>query len=319
VDGDRLSAATATARRAHGSRAALIALGLVLALPVAAAPSSPPAHDRLASPFAAELAAARARDPAAFARVAAARRRLAEGAPGGRRAAVTTLALRRQGAAEIWPLIAAVEEATAAPATAGTEVEVELGLVEALGAVRDPRARPALEGWLARHRGDARRTRAGAAALGRIGDDAAVAALLDLAAREPDDLALLAGLGECRRLAVAEHLARQLAAGPDPARARVVVRALRDVAAARVWQTPAVRASGEGDAVRSLAVDALLAAAVSAAPPLREDLAQALVAVDHPATAARLAAARAEGDGPARAALDALSAAMARLSRLARR
>jgi len=309
----------ATARRGRGSRAALLALGLALSLPVAAAPSSPAVLARVPAPFEAEVVAARARDPAAFARVTAAQRRLAEGAPGGRRAATATLALRRQGVAEIWPLVAAVAEATSAPASGGTEVEIELGLVEALGASRDPRARPALEAWLARHRGDPRRTRAGAAALGRLGDDAAVVALLDLAARAPDDLALLSGLGECRRLPVAEHLARALAASPDPARARVVVRALRDVAGARVWRTPAVRASGEGDAVRSLAVDALLAAAFTASPALSGDLAQALVAIDHPETAARLAAARSRAGGRARTELDDLSDAMSRLVRLARR
>ncbi len=309
----------ASARRGGGSRAALLALGFALSLPVAAAPSSPPVVAPAAPSFAAEVAAARARDPAAFARVASARRRLAEGAPGGRRAATTTLALRRQGAAEIWPLIAAVEAATAAPASGGTEVEVELGLVEALGASRDPRARPALAAWLGRHRGDPRRTRAGAAALGRLGDDAAVAALLDLAARAPEDLALLAGLGECRRLPVAEYLVQALAAGPDAERARVLARALRDVAAARVWQTPAVRASGEGDAVRALAVDALLAAAVAASPALRDELARALVAIDHPETAARLAAARSRVAPQLRTELDALADAMARLVRLVRR
>ncbi|MBN2193272.1 MAG: HEAT repeat domain-containing protein [Polyangiaceae bacterium] len=304
-------------RGVSSSRALLTGVGLALALPVAAAPSSVPPRTATSFPISVEIAAARSRDPASFERFRAARRKLADGEADPRRAAQTALVFRGSGGA-LWPLVEAVEEATSAPATRRADVEVELGVVEALGSARDPRALPALTNWLTRCRGDPRRTRAGVAAIGRIGDDAAVDLLLALADERPDDAAVFAGLGECRRARVAERLGRDLRVTSDPAQARILVRSLRDVASARVWSTRAVRESGEGEAVRTVAVGALLDAAGFATPALCNDIAMALVAIDHPSTARWFAELRARGTTAERSALDAVAGTMARLARLAR-
>jgi hypothetical protein len=302
---------------------ALLFGGLALAVPVAAAPvPSAASRSQPARPgLAAALAAARSSDPEGFSRLAAARERLVAGEADPRRAARTTLALRSAGERGLWPLLAAVDGAIDQPATAEVEVEVEVGAVEALGSLRDARAVPTLAAWLERHRDDPRRVRAGVAAIGRIGDDEAVDTLLAAAAsaRAPADLPVLQGLGECRRAPIATFLARTLRGTTEPTRARIVVRALRDVAGARVWTTPVVAASGEGEAVRETAAEVLVDFALTCPPSLRSDVARALVAVDHPAGAVRIAEVRARGTPAEVAATRALTDAMDRITRFTRR
>lgn len=296
-------------------------LGLVLALPVAASPASgplvpPPREGAAAAPFAAEIAAARAQDPEAFSQLRAARARLAEGTDPARLPAHAALTFRGAEGADFWALVAAVGDDAAAPA--GSAAAVELGLVEALGARRDPRSLPVLEAWLSRHQDEPRRRRAGVVAIGRVGTDAAVDLRLRLAAERPDDLALLGALGECRRPRIAVHLAAELASSEAPARTRAAVRALRDLAAARIWATRALRESGEAEAVRRPAMEALVAAIGRVERRSRDDIALALVAIAHPATPARLADMAARGGPAERAALAEVGASMAAVERFAR-
>lgn len=122
-----------------------------------------------------------------------------------------------------------------------------VGMLDAVGALRDPRARPVLESVLAHAQSDATR-RAAAGALGRV-CDAGAAEQLIAAAAGPSGLPVLEALGHCRRPEVGAALARELA-NHDRHRTWLVARALADLGNVRGDADDALRASAAATLVR---------------------------------------------------------------------
>jgi len=159
-----------------------------------------------------------------------------------------------------------------------------VSLLEALGSLRDARSAPVLEAILKGKDRDPALLRAAAVALGRLGSDSAARTLIRLA-RAPDaDLAVLVpALGQCRRLVAARALAAMLRkAGKRPSRDALVVAALGQVGNAWAWQTPAVTRSGEGEATRKLASEALVSAYPALDAATQKKAVKALKLVGHP-------------------------------------
>jgi len=224
-----------------------------------------------------------------------------------------TRELKALGPRALMPMIEALAFDVHAPADlpATASAALRLGLIEAVGIIRDARAIPVLAQLVAPGR-DVDTTRAGAEALSRIGTDDALAILSRTAADartapgSARERAVLAGLHDCRREAAAKLLASRLDATIDSATARVVVRSLGGVANAWAWKTMTSQAELPG--VRTRASTALVRAFVGHAEDaeVREAAAKALLVVDDPATPVLLAKARSTAPPPVIALIDEL-------------
>jgi HEAT repeat protein len=189
---------------------------------------------------------------------------------------------------------------------------LRFGLVEAVGLLRDPRSRGVLTAILDKS-GDYHVVRAAAEALGRLGDDASAKHLAKLARRSgPKQLAVLNGIGECRRPFAADALANLAASKPkDEAVARSLIRALGGVGNAWAWQTPELKKTGEGAKVRATAAKALLGLFLHYRGDLRKRAESAILVVDDPSTPTLIANAKQGASRELIAALDALAARVA--------
>ncbi|MDB4934785.1 MAG: hypothetical protein JWP87_1757 [Labilithrix sp.] len=173
---------------------------------------------------------------------------------------------------------------------------LRVGLIEAVGIVRDARAVPVLARIALRER-DVDTTHASADALGRIGTDEAFTALvtaLDAAdAATPNGervQALLAGVGSSRRVDGTKLLAKRLDAHPDTATAKAAVKALGVAGNAWAWKTLASRT--DEATVRELAARALVKAYLSYGGEVRTAATNALLVVDDAHTSAIVTEAR---------------------------
>ncbi len=182
-----------------------------------------------------------------------------------------------------------------------------VGLVEAVGSLRDGRAAPVLFAVVDAPEMSTDLVRAAASALGKLGTDAAAQRLVALAKKEgPKQKGVLAGMGDCRRRVVAEALASALLAHPDAETATIVARSLGDVGSAWAWKTPVIAASGEESVVRAAAAEALVASYLRYEGEARVAIGKAVLMVDHASTPS-LAEAQKRGARPGdQAALDAL-------------
>jgi hypothetical protein len=259
-------------------------------------PNTPSTQPNLPAPnpldtLRAQIEATRAADPTAFEAVDAVRASV-PGIDSRRRGhhATITPSLKTLGTRALHPMLALILDPAArqdADWNDRQKLTLVVGLIEAVGMLRDPAALSALTPLLAPQAStqDAAITQAAAEAIGRIGtDDAAnlLAKHLDALSASPTaDLtylhALLAGTGDCRRIATAEALARVAQTTPNLDTALVLARALRDIGNAQAWKTPAVAASGEAASVQRIAVDALNALSLRFDDPLlRERISTAL-------------------------------------------
>jgi hypothetical protein len=181
-------------------------------------------------------------------------------------------------------------------------------LVEAVGKRRDQRAEPVLRAVLERGPEDYLVVQAAAGAYGKLVTDP-VAGKLIAWSKVPGDkqLAILSGMGHCRRKVVAQRLAEVLAQVPDVAVARVLARSLARVGSAWAWKTPTAQHTDEADAVRLIAAESLVNAFPTYGQEVRGMLTKAILVVDHPDTLAMIEAAKAGVSGSAQAALDELA------------
>jgi hypothetical protein len=158
-----------------------------------------------------------------------------------------------------------------------------MGLVEAVGSRRDPRAAAVLE-TICRHpdtEPDLLTT--AAAALGKLETDAAASALVELSrAGGVREQAVLAGMGTCRRRVVAERLTEALRVPSGRDAFPAISRSLAIVANGPVWRAGLVRHPEEGAEIRQLATHALLAAYVAGDENDRRELTTALLVVNDP-------------------------------------
>ena len=132
-----------------------------------------------------------------------------------------------------------------------------VGLLFAVGRQRNPAARAVLEHVVTTET-DVEILTSAAEALGKLQDEEAAKVLIEQSVGvTPRALAILRGMGQCRRLVMAEHLAKRSVAATG-LEAENTVAALREVGNSWAWTTDVVSKSGEGDAVRSRAASALV-------------------------------------------------------------
>jgi HEAT repeat protein len=196
-----------------------------------------------------------------------------------------TMQLASLGDAALFPMLEmlAVDGPIRGKMSDGAWKTLKVGLIEAVGLIRDKRARPVLNTILDRET-DFELERAAAEALARIGDDQSTKKLVRLALTQgPKQAPVLSALGECRRTLAAQALA-SLATVRDDAVALVVIKSLGTVGNAWAWQTPVIAASGERDQVRSAAAKALIKAFVSHNDYVRHKAGTALLIVADPST-----------------------------------
>ena len=289
-------------------------LGLALAAPAGAAPGISIDAARLAPETRTELRAsidkARALDPAAFHEVRDlfSRARELDSRARGRKAPVS-LRLAQLGTKALLPMLELVAfdaPALGAGETASDRASISRDLVEAIGLLHDPRAMPVLVAVLARE-GDFATTRTSAEAVARLDTDEAANALVTSVAKATGEraTAILAGMGSCHRAVVARTLADRLAARPDEAAARHMMKSLGHVGSAWAWKTLADRR--DEAAARETAARALVSAYVQYTGEGRDGAAKALMVVDDSHTVALIEAARRGAAGDAALALDELA------------
>jgi HEAT repeat protein len=182
------------------------------------------------------------------------------------------------------------------------------GIIDALGMLRDPRAESVLVAILDGPGTEFHVVRAAAAALGRLGSDTAAQKLVTMAnVTGAKQMAVLAGMGECRRQSIALALSAAAIATKDAATAKVIAHSLGDVGSAWAWKTSIVAASGEESPVRAIAAKALLGVFVAHDDDVRKTASNALMVVDDPSTPALIEAARKGASPELTAALDTLA------------
>lgn len=230
-----------------------------------------------------------------------------------------TLHFKTLGNRALMPMLEMLAFDGHAPAdlTPSAQAALRVGLIEAVGIVRDARALPVLARIALRER-DVDMTRAAADALGRLGSDEAYASLVtaldaaDAVSASGGDRvrALLAGIGSARRVDGTKLLAKRLDAHPDEATAKSLAKALSSAGNAWAWKTLSSR-TDEG-AVREIAARALVKAYVAYTGEARGAASNALLVVDDAHTTALIAEAKRAASADQIAALDDLAARFAR-------
>lgn len=279
-----------------------LVMSLVLVSSVAAAEGAVVKEAALPKSFVAlarqEIAAARAASPGAFTAVAAVRAQVGA-LDAKKRGPLVPLGQRfaALGPVATWPLVEALAFDGALEPTLPRSAHVawEASLLEALGRLQDARVQPLLEAAAGEPSLEPEVVRSATEALGLLGNDRAVATLLALAAVPGAHRdAMLPGLGHCRRLAVADFLARALAASTDDTERLRLVKALSFVGNAWALATPTgapVRA--EVPRLKATAAQALVKLFAKSQGPVRQQAADALLVIDAPETPVLLAQVRA--------------------------
>ncbi len=244
-----------------------------------------------------QIAKARATHPQAFSAVsrAPAMAREADARKRGRRGTITRR-LKALGKDALMPMLemVAVDGPSRGAMTEAAWETLQVGLLEAVGKIRDKRSAPVLEAILDQRAADHDIDRAAAQALAKLGTDGAAIKLVALArAKGPKRLAVLAGMGDCRRTMVAETLAELLGQHPKESTAKVLARSLGKVGNSWAWKMPSVAASGEGPDTRAIAAAALVDGFVAYGEGhTRRVLAKAILLVDDPTTPGLIQSAR---------------------------
>ncbi len=255
-----------------------------------------------------QISLARKDDPSAFQALAGIKARMPEldRRKRGRLAPVTPR-LRALGPRALLPLLEELSSSKSGSLGGTARVGWRVGLLEAVGVLRDPRATPVLRRVL-QGESDAAIVRAAAAALGALGDQESVDLLTALSAHPGGkQLAVIAGMGECRRLAAARTLARLLAQQPREELAAALVRSLGEMGSAWAWETPRLATSPEGPALRGVAARALLDAFVHSAGQLQQAAESAILLVDAPGTLELIAQMKSDVPAALRSALERLA------------
>ena len=291
----------------------LISGGLMAQTPVADTLDTSLLEPASRTLFAQEIEQARALDMSAFENVQEIVDRAAEidRTKRGKLAAFTLL-FKRAGDDTLLPLI---EQVAFRPTARGALrdsawIGLQSGLLEAIGAHRDARAIPVLEAVLRGEESEFYIIQAAASALGKIADDQAVTTLTELAnVRGDKQIAILAGMGSCRRAAVAAFLAEKLNQTTSMKQANILVHSLEEVGNEWAWETPAIREHAEEeDATRLVATEALLQAFLRFDGALQTRIGTALMVVAHTNTPSLIQAAMAEASKENKVALDGLRA-----------
>lgn len=182
--------------------------------------------------------------------------------------------------------------------TASARTAWRIGLVDALGRFRDPRAEMVLGAICRSSDISPKVLEAASAALGRLETDTAASTLLKLSSQPGErGVAVLAGMGHCRRSDIAARLAEALPEQRNPVDHRRVARALATVASGPIWRAGMTEHPDEGPVVRQLATQALFEAWLTRSEAERPGLVTAMLVVDDPSLSG-LIALRREGADP---------------------
>ncbi len=183
-----------------------------------------------------------------------------------------------------------------------------IGLLDAIGKLRDPRGAAVLEAVCRSSHIEPEILTVATAALGRLETDSAAAVLVKLS-RVPGERgkAILAGMGHCRRLLVVRRLVEALPEQTDAATHRDVARSLATAANAPVWRAGLARHPQEGIEIRFLAARVLFDEFVARSDDERKALVTALLVVDHSGTSGLIEQERTGADPALSAALDHLA------------
>jgi HEAT repeat protein len=284
---------------------------------VAAAPPKTTAALRMPAKSLAELkieiARARSIDPRSFVAVNGIISSAADADARARgRKAPIALYLAKLGPSALMPMLEmlAIDAPRGVPATSAPGVRRDL--IEAVGLLRDARALPTLFAILDDTTEDAATTRTVTEAVARIGTEEAASRLLSALDASSDDRtrAIIAGMGDCRRLRVTEALASRLGATHDDAVARAAARSLGRAGNAWAWKTLTDRS--EEARIRETAARALVDSYVRRDGEERGAASNALMVVDAPQTPALIAEAKKGASPEVVKALDALAERFAR-------
>jgi hypothetical protein len=216
--------------------------------------------------------------------------------------------LRGLGAAGLLPMLEAL--AFRAP-TRGSLTDAEwdalgLGMLDAVGMLRDARSRPVLHAAFEAPGVRPALRSATARALGRLGGDAELALLVKHAAKgDALELYAIEGLGQLRRVESAKHLAARLAGAKDAKVSQAIVTALGMLGSSWAWQAMGPNAASKGLEARKVCATALAPSYVRSHGSVRLATGEAILMVDHPDTVGLLQAARPSSGATARA-VDAL-------------
>lgn len=186
-----------------------------------------------------------------------------------------------------------------------------IGVLHALGRLRNPIARPVLERVVSQE-SDTWVLRTAAEALGKLQDQEAAEFLIKASAGEGARAeAVLEGMAHCRRLVVTEYLVGRLEQAKADSEKRALVESLRDHGNAWAWKTDVVAASGEGEQVRNLSAAALIRT-YAKEPQLQKELRKAILIVDSAESVALVQAEISKASAPAaKASLEDLLKALA--------
>lgn len=266
----------------------------------------------------ADIAKARAETPELFRQVYAIAKRAGEIDAASRRpGSPLTMHFKLLGPRALMPMLEllAFDGHVPADLSPTARAALRVGLVEAVGIVRDPRALPVLA-RVALHERDVDMTRAAADALGRSRTDEAFGHLVtalesaEKAGGGERVHALLAGVGSSRRADAVRLLTKRLDAHPDAATAKAIAKALGTAGNAWAWKT--LSSHKDEGTVRSLAARALVKLFVAYAGEARTAASNAILVVDDVNTPAVIADARRAAPAELATALDALSARFAK-------
>lgn len=191
--------------------------------------------------------------------------------------------LRALGPAGLLPMLSAL--AFEGPRRALSDRErnaLTAGMLEAVGRLRDPRSAPVLRAALEATSKDPVVKQAAAEALGRLCGDADLALLIKHAAAG-DELreASIHGLGQCKRIESAHHLASTLATATDDVTAAAAARSLGLVGSSWAWKAMGPASEATGLAVREIAARALVKAFPLHSGEVRARLGKSILEVEH--------------------------------------
>ncbi len=201
--------------------------------------------------------------------------------------------LRRLGKDALVPMLEALAFDASQPGLAAHEREaLKLGMIEAVGYLKDSRSVPVLTAIFADEAEQTATALAAATALGMVCDTAAVQ-LLERKAFDGSKtrLAALSGLGQCRSVQTANTLASALRGAQDDATRQVIIQALGTLGSSWAWAALGKDNADTGAKVRVQACDVLIETFV-AAPARRAESKRAILKCEASNAIARIQAAK---------------------------
>lgn len=258
-----------------------------------------------------QVAKARAQQPAAFKAVAGVKGHKWETYRNYRNPMPSTSReLRGLGAPALMPMLEAL--ALNQPTRGALKDEewdaLAIGMLEAVGVLRDTRARPVL---LAAFESNARPAVIAAAgrALGRLGGDAELQMLTKHAVKgDARYLEAIGGLGQMRRIEAAKHLASILASTKDDSVVEATADALGTLGSSWGWRSYGPKYAAQGLEVRKACAQALAPTFVRVKGTARTAVADGILMVEHPDTVDFLESARPSTGAATQKAVDTLIA-----------